>query len=384
MIDTLKKFTGHTDKYWIYYCDGKIGRAYYEENEMKDAAENGWKNFLNEAFLHNYFKQIKITLEKIKEFGQRLKLVPIEKISKKDLLAYFKEAIGLEADIFGYFLACQAQCTNKIEDKTQEKISKYTSKEEVVEVYNLLSTPTEMTSLRKEETDWLELAIKAKEEKDFDKDKAIERHYNEYYLFNAAEGSSPWSKAYFENKLSQDNKLTIDELKRKLMSIKEISRKLIMEQENAIKIYRLDKETLSFCKILARIGQVRLEMRLRGWMPMMYYLENIIKDVAKRFSYNLDLIKQIKVSEVFRLFEGERISNDELKARQKSFLFLIDLEGVKLYSGEKATEEFKKYVTEIDYSKLKEFTGKSAMKGKVVGTALVINWTDSVSEKIFR
>ncbi|MEI8337699.1 MAG: PEP-utilizing enzyme [bacterium] len=190
-----------------------------------------------------------------------------------------------------------------------------------------------------------------------------------------------WGSNYLKEKLIKDSNLTLEKLKNKLLAINNSLEKIKSEKEEIVKKYKISKKILDICNVIAKIGHFRLEMRIAGWMPIQYHLELLAEETARRFSYEPKKIKFARVQEVLNFFDGKMIERKILEDRSKNFLIFMKNRVVNIYGGEEANKKFKELVSEVDLSEVKEFKGNVAMKGRVIGTALVLKWTDNIQEK---
>ena len=383
IVDALSKVASFADKHWFYYYENGIGAAYYEEGEMKKAAEAGLKDFSDKEYRKTYFSDIKTLLESETKLYQKIEEIDFSKISNTELKDYLQQSVDIVVKNFGYYLACQPQCVSLIEKRVQRKLSRVVSENKIIDAFTLLSTATTSTKIRREEQDWLNLIIKFKKENlsDDDHKELIFKHYKEYFLLNAADGHEPWTLEYFSNKFLNDNKLPLANFENRLSEIEKSSKKIEKQKTVFIEEHNIKSDIIDDCNLLAEIGHWRLEMRF-VWMPGYYYDKRILSEVAKRFSSNQTLIRFARISEIMTLFEGASLNNIELKNRNKAFLFAIENEKVFVVSGAEAQKKLVEYAPPVDNSGIREFKGNIAMNGKVKAKVLVYKWGDNMQEKL--
>ncbi len=383
LIKEKIKISSHSDKNWFFYYENNIGSAYYELGEIKKAAKAGLKDFGNKRYHEKYFKNIKNILENENIFFKEMSRIDFSKISDNQLKKYFARSCKGLINVFSYYLACQPQCVSLIEKNAQEKISETVSGGKVVDVFNLLSISTNLTKIKKEEADWINLIIKVKENNFSDDkiDKLILNHYNKYFLINTTSGHSPWTLDYFKKKFLKDSKLKLNVLKNKLKNIKDYPGRIKAEQKLAVSRYKLNNESLALCSLLSEIGHWRLEMRF-VWMSAYYYNKAILNEIANRFSCDFDKIRFLSIDEISNIFKAGAINEKKIKERSKSFLYLIKNGKGIIISGERARNTLKSLVSDKERIDSRKFKGNIAMKGVVRAKALVYKWGEDIKKKL--
>ena len=381
ILHSVPKVISFADKDWLYYFENGVGAAYYDEDGILKARESGLENFLLKKFQVKYFSDIKKVLVIAKKFLVQLEKVNKSKIGNDDLARLIKKGVKINTNIFGYYLACQPQYILGIEEYVENLLQEFVPKDKAREIFTFLSTPTEVTTIRKEEIDWLEILIEYKNNPKFSIQKNINKHYKKYYTLSAADSGTAWNDTYLQEKLIKDSSIPLEKLRNKLLLINNSLEKIKLDQKKIVEKYKPLKKILDICKTVAKIGHLRLEMRIVGWMPIQYHLELLAEETARRFSYNPKKIKFARVHEVLDLFDGKKIKKETLEDRSKNFLIFMKNRVVNIYGGKEANNKFKELVLEVDLSEVREFKGYVAMKGKVTGTALVLKWTDDILEK---
>ena len=383
IIDTLPKIASFADRHWLYYYENGIGAAYYEDGDMKMAAEAGLKDFSDHAYRERYFSEIKALLESETSLYQRIEEVDFSTISNGALKDLLQQSIDIVVKNFGYYLACQPQCVSLIEKTIQQRLSEVVPENKIIDAFTLLSTPTTATKIRREERDWLNLLIASKN-KDLPENsnrEAVLKHYKEYFLLNAADGHEPWDLDYFTDKFSNECNLSLSELENKLLGLAKSSEDIEKQKSAFIKEHNIKADIVDDCSLLAEIGHWRLEMRF-VWMPGYYYDKRILNEVAKRFTLDPALIRFATIAEILTLFDGAELPKAELESRSKAFLFVIENGKSFIFCGEDARRKFTEYVASVDTSGIREFKGNIAMKGKVKAKVMVYKWGDNMQDKL--
>ena len=383
ILKTLPKISSYGDKHFLFYYEKGIGAAYYEEGEMRKAAQAGLKDFSDISYQKRYFSEIKDLLDRETRLYQKIEETEFLKLTDVELKDLLQQSIDVVVENFGFYLACQPQCVSLIEKDIQEKLSKVVPENMVIEAFTLLSTPTSSTKIRIEEQDCLNLLLRAKERgvSGAEKQAALRQHYKSYYLISAADGHEPWDLQYFQDKFNRDVDRSVDDIKKQLSSLDAASEKIKSQKTEFINKHNIPKDIIDNCNLLAEIGHWRLEMRF-VWMPGYYYDKHILNEVSRRFNADKKLIRFATIAEIMKLFDGGSLDDRELIKRSDAFLFVIEDGQTFVLSGNEARSKMGEYVPATDNSSLKEFRGNIAMKGAVTANALVYKWGDNMQERI--
>lgn len=381
ILISLKKVSGFSDSDWMFYFKDGMGSAYYESGNMKKANLIGSKNFTNERFIKKYFSGIEKVLKQQTDLFIKIENTNFDLLDNKEIKKILTKSIDLLVKNFGYYLACQPQYVFKLEEDIQNELNNYVPENKVSDVFSLLSTPTQVTKLRQEEIDWLDLLINSKNS-NVDIKRKIKDHHSKYFLLNAADGHEPFSLDYYMQKFKNDSATTIDLLKEKRNNLDLSIREIEDNKKSIIDKYSLDQNIIDKCITLSKVGHVRLEMRVVGWMPGYYYNQFILNEISKRFDYTNKELRFLTVDEVLNLLEGNLADKDIVSDRMKSFLFVVKEKESFVLSGNEAMEKFENSIKQEDLSEIKEIQGKVAMTGKVTGKVVVFKWTDNMEEKI--
>ncbi len=383
ILNTLPKISSYGDKHFLFYYEKGIGAAYYEEGEMKKAAEAGLKDFSDWAYLKKYFSEIKALLERETKLYQKIEEIDFSNLSDAELKDILQQSIDAVVENFGYYLACQPQCVSLIEKKAQEHLRAVIPDSMVIEAFTLLSTPTSPTRIRIEEQEWLNLLLKAKANNlsSDEKQTALIQHSKSYYLISAADGHEPLDFKYFENKFNKDIQAPLIDIQNRLVSLNASSENIKKQKSDFIKKNKISQNIVEMCNLLAEIGHWRLEMRF-VWMSGYYYDKRILKEVSKRFSSNQGLIRFATISEILKMFDGVSLNMSELKKRSDAFLFVINNGKSFVLSGVEARKRMNEYVPSVDNSRISEFKGNIATRGNIKAKALVYKWGDDIQERL--
>ena len=381
ILISLEKISGFSDKDWMFYFKDEMGSAYYESGNMNHAGLIGSKNFTDETFLHSYFSGIDSVLIQQTNLFKEIENINFDELSNEEIKNILTRSVDLIVENFGYYLACQPQYVSKLEENVQNELSNFVPDNKVSEVFSLLSTSTQITKLRQEEIDWIDLLINSKENK-IDLDNELKKHHSKYFLLNAADGQEPFSIDYYFNKFNSDSKASLESLGDKRRELDLTLEEIKNSKKDIIEKYSINSSVIDKCHTLSKIGHVRLEMRVVGWMPGYYYNQYILNEISRRFDYSAKELRFLSVNEIYDLLDGNTINKNIILDRMKAFIFIIDDKKSFVLSGDEAIGKFKELVNQEDHSSVREVKGKVAMTGKVIGKVTVFKWTDNMEEKI--
>lgn len=386
-LRALPMISSHADKHWFFYAKNRgNGGAYYEEGEMLKAKDAGLADFLNEEYAKKYFEGVTLMLSKSYSPLQKIEHKKLDSVSDEDLLHLIQDATRYIVEIFGYYLASQQQCTIGIEEKIQHELSEFIPKDKISEMFALLCTPSESTSIRDEEVAWNTLLLRSKTQNldliSNEIHNSLFEHYEKFHLIHLGDGEVPHDSDYYFAKFEEDRIISETELLKKLSTLKEIGVKIQREKTQAITKYSIPPSITVVTDMLAHIGHVRLEMRIGGWMPVLYFSQDLIKEAGKRFSIEQELILSATCEEIYNLLETGKIDKTVLKERNKSYLYLIDGVEAKVYAGKEADAIFRKLSPSENIEGVDEVNGSVAMKGIVRGRAVIYHWGEDINAKL--
>jgi len=381
-------FASYRPKHFLYYQKNnknKLGEAYDSREEMNKFNDSGYKDFKNQNYLKKYFKGITVAIKHNEKTTQSIEKENLEVIPKSKLAKFFELSIESMKVNFSYYLACQPERFTQFEQMAQERISKFVQGADAGESFRILATSTESTPLADEQIDWLKLVLKVKKEKLYFSGKKFDQlltaHHRKYAILGASDGKDSWSKNHFVDKLRRDRHPVLS-IQSELKEILARGQKLKKKQKNLIKKYQISLEVQNFCSLLAKIGHIRLQMRIKGWMPLYESMKKIIHAIAKKYDYNYGLIRFCTVDELVSLSRGQIISKDLLEKRSECFLLVYEYPDVTILSGKIADDRFREFVPVENLSNIDNVKGTIAMKGKIVGKVLLFQWGDDMNEKI--
>lgn len=385
----VKKKAGVLERNAVFFYKKGVGTQFYNNTaEMKEASIFGRKKFIDNKKVQDYLRRSNQALSKgDKSYAQFLK-TNLQSKTLKELFSYFEKQVEIFNEIYSFFHACQPQYFSQIEKEIQGYLAEKFSEDQASKVYSILTAPDQFNLLRVEELEWLEIVKKAKRffkksgkitlddirrNKNFEK--RIKNHSDRYIYLGAVEADTPWNIDYYIKLL---NKQIKDDVVSEISKIRKSQIELRRNQKKLIKELKIDANIVKLCRNLAKIGYNRLALRF-GWTKISYLYIKTVSEFVRRELYsflNSQTIWDYFIAELKEaIFRGRAVSKEEIKDRQKSFLFYVNNGKAEFYSGKKALQKKSQLISEEKY-KVKEFQGQTACRGKVRGRVVLFSWIE--------
>jgi pyruvate,water dikinase len=225
----------------------------------------------------------------------------------------------------------------------------------------IMTTPTELTTLDRERLDMLDL-ISTQNVKN------ISEHQVKYGWIGASEDDHEWTVDFFK---TQFDMLTVDQANEE--------RKAKMAQRNAT-IKRQEEiardqseEVVYLCGVVRNMAHLRLESRL-NWARADRLFNRMLLSLAARYAVLSDDIYYYGENDILRLIAGTHLDAATLTARKQAYAFRYDGRSYGEYAGESAVHDLERREGVIVvHEKVTTLTGSIAYKGVVRGRVRVIN-----------
>ena len=389
----LKEKIGVIEKNIIFFYKKGLGtQFFYKIEEMKEAAEFGFKRFTNKKKVDEYIQDSKKAIEKTDKSYEKFLDASWKSGSVQDLLKIFKKLLLVLEKPYSLYYACQPQYFAKIENYLIEKLEKKFDANATNKIYSILTLPEKLDSLVIEELEWLKIVRKVKEispnEKRFSKQNLseniiseINKHSDQYVYLGDVEAENPWN---FDHYIKLLNKQLSIDVSKKIKDIESKKAKLKRKKLRILGKYDIDDEAQIICDNIAKIGINRLALRF-AWTKAMFMYIKVLREIAKRNFHpllNSNTILEFKINELEDIILNNKvIPKEEIKRRKQSFLYysrdyINDFgDDVNFYSGEQAIKKKQELIPEEKVD-VKEFDGSIACKGKIVGKVFLFTWLE--------
>ena len=396
-LTTKRRLNSFVDKNWFFFFKDNFGSMYYSVKEMSLAGIYGFNDFIDKNYTSDYFIRSNELLKKTDLIIKRIDLIELKGLTDSELSNLIESVALLTVDVFSYFNTSQPQCIAKLENELKKNL-KIKNKYEKEEVFLKITVSEKQNMINLEELEWLSLLNFIQNEfclkkSELNEDvirkgypeiyRKIELMVEKYSLLGTAEGGLRWDEKHYISLLKQDiNRSGVD---KRIKEIKAYVKNTIKVKKNVFEKYKIGINEREIADTLAEIGHNRLNLRLNGWMKLYFYFKNIIlKEVVERFDISLKEVRAMRLNEIIEFIKTGKIDRLEIKKRIKCFLMGMEDGFFKLYSGKEAEKLKSDLIKSEDYSKVKELKGKVAMKGFVVGKAVVFKWGEKgFKEKMF-
>ncbi|HET9722051.1 MAG TPA: PEP-utilizing enzyme [Candidatus Saccharimonadales bacterium] len=388
------------DRNYMFHSKDGLGTAYYEADEARLSAEHNYKFFSDTKNRQQFFIQIDNLLGQIKKRLNKLSSLELDKLPDSQLYEQYISLLELDSWAFTYFLASQPYKLQLFEDEAKAELRKKVAASRVDEYLAQLALSQEPTRVSEEEKDWLELIIWSRQQispagldinhlkqKHPELYEKINSHYQKYGTLSLGDGVWNHSINYFIDNLRRDYPRDIKELKTRYLELKNFKSSTFNRRRQLIKELELSPRTISTIEFLAEMGRYRFNLRVEGFMPVIYLCLKTLREIERRLGVKgYDLMFLIDEDELRQFYSNPTKQKlAELRKRvPKNMEYLLLLKDGKysVFLGKHAATEFKKYIETNDRSKQSEVAGNVAMRGKVQGTATVYMWGDDLNKKL--
>jgi phosphohistidine swiveling domain-containing protein len=378
-IQKLDGWHPYAERTHLLDFKGRSVRAYLDRKEMIKASKAALPNFLDEAWIARFEQHSRALIEEAEAFTDSYHLRS-EGLDRAALNERLTQGTKLLYDALLAFMVTQPQYSWELEPHIFSLLPNMSS-EEKQHVLATLAQSTEQSFLTEEELAWAKLVQGVKEEypalpgaPDEDLFSKLDEYARRYGLICAADGQAPWDRT------SLFARLTTDWDKSLVTDKDEETKRLIEEQEELIRTYNLSDGVVRVCRSLGLLSHLRLETRLRGWMPLEYVVvHELIPQLTRFLPYTKDQLESCTPDELTALLQGANgPTAAELDERAKHVVAGIYKGEEVLWVGKEAEERMAPLLPVIDYE-AKELIGQPAMKGKVTGRCHVISWEVDMS-----
>jgi phosphohistidine swiveling domain-containing protein len=365
------------EKTMIIDVEKRMARCYYDSEEMTKVSKLSLANFLDKEWVDKFIRHSEELLQEAQEFVLE-NHSKVEGLKESDLVMHIKRAHSLMADTLLAFHVTQPQYTWEIESHIFSKLPNL-SKGEVFDVISSLSQSSVRTLLSEEEDVWAALLQNIKsyseslpESDDVHTRNLLKIHSQKYGLVRAADAQSPWSLEDLYERLTDDWE-GVNLKKDRQLEVEHIAKQ---KQEVVLK-YNVSEEVVEICHTLARLSHIRLETRLRGWMPIEYIFANELIPAYSRFSsYSAKQLESCLPDELFTILDGSSLPDKEMLENRYQHCTTGVMNGeLVLWTNDDISRNLLPLIPILDLN-TEKISGQTAMKGKVTGVCHIVNWED--------
>lgn len=378
----LKKLDGwypYVEQTHLLDFKGRSVRCYLDRHEMKKASKAALPNLLDPAWVARFEARTHELLAIADAFVEECHLRSVD-LERDELQDRIRRGTKILYESLLLFMITQPQYSWEAEPHLLSLLPELPV-EEKRNLIALLSQNAESTLITKEEDAWALLVEGVKEAYDTLPDSAeigttLDEHARVYGLVYAADGSPFATRTSLYARLSADWNRTDLITKDRAESQK----RLRAEQEVAIHTHSISDEAVNFARTLGLLAHLRLETRLRGWMPLeRIVVDELLPELARFVPYTPRQLESMTPDELAGVMDGAlNPTADELEHRAKHVVAGIYEGKEVLWVGQDAEEKMKPLLPVVDLD-AKELAGQPAMKGKATGPCHIISWELDVS-----
>ncbi|MFH1307385.1 MAG: PEP-utilizing enzyme [archaeon] len=342
----------------------------YEINNMINlnndlAADlNEWNSLVER--IENFLKKDKLLLEKLMNMAidLNLKIVKLARelsrerqknLIKKKLNLFFENSYK-----FGAFNIFTLLVEKSLENKLKEIIKIRFGKDED-KIFQILTTPQELSAIQEKEIDLLKIAEMSMN----NKEKYIKKHLEKF--------------AWLKNSSYNGEFYTLKEVMKEIKKIKNINQQYkekeeIHKKEFAKYFHYLENNEKELVRVLLK------SINFRSWRTERFYfnafiLNNLFMFLGKEIGLkDYKDIFYLTPPEILNLIEERKVNLDLIEERKKGYVMISDKFSTRIYSGNNV-KKFKKKINfqEKLNNKIEEISGQIVYPGNAIGNARVIN-----------
>tara|TARA_B100000315_G_C14591183_1_gene595897 strand:- start:3575 stop:5032 length:1458 start_codon:yes stop_codon:yes gene_type:complete len=344
-----------------YFIHPDLCGSYIEKKEFLERGKNLAKFFVNGDNIPLLLEKYDELITHRKVFTEKIEKINFSKMSKSELLPYFKEFVDICNTTCIWYRATRNEAENEVVNIVKEKLKKHN----VEEHFQLLITSPYTDPIKEEKKDWLTLIQqKSLEKKDYQNH--IKNHSMFFTnMFSEKEIVDSLNKKYTLDKKSMGLlKSELDETQNKLNRIKN-KQEMVLNKIN-------DSDLEKYLVLFHRFGEYRLKLK-PGYagievlsLPMLNRLGELAGMSVK------DMHEYLTINETLTfLKKGILPENDILERRKVSRVLIVRNKEFVVLDG----EDGKQFVENVIFKKNQgkdEFKGRIAYPGKVMGKVRLI------------
>ena len=389
---------------YFTYHQGDFSQMVYIADEFDQQAEFLANKVINEPdWTLDFLNNIIIWSDQLLKEVKRIETWNFSKMSNKDIYRklnnlfkiHYKQH-SLSPSITWHADAEKERVTKAIKKIVDGARKRSKVKKSLIDVFTVLSTPTKVSVMEREEESFLNIALvldnktKLKEtfiQSDLDElvdglssiDKEVSeliiKHFNIFSPMTYQYRGPAYPISDYIGRLQAFMREGLDA--RVLLKKLEAKRKREkLEQLGLIKRIKLTSLEKKYIKIAQEMMYVK-DYRKSVLYTTMYYYELIFKELGKRFNLTIDQVRAMRYWEILEMVKSGQVKADMLNDRLKLALDYWYVQDDKVNNKVLIGSEAKKFLKNLKFQVKKkvsnELKGTCAYPGKVKGTIKVIS-----------
>lgn len=344
------------DKHWFFTFENDVGSMYYSKQEMALAGFWGFKDFCDRGWFERYKTSCVGFYAQTSTFLQKNTLRVMQEAGTDSLYQIAREAGLLLANIYGYFNASQPQCMRLVEEELQKELEKTLPSEQRQQAFLDLATSRQGNFLTEEEDAWHALCRQRLQDEALEN--AFQAHAERYGILGTADGGVYYDVPFYKQRYNA--------------SAESAPASPALERE-----VRTSEYGRQLADVLATTGHLRLELRLRGFMPLDYWFRQILLPVLEhRFGIPVALSRQFTFQELLDCLLTKSYPKTEIAKRVDYFLVSVHAGRISIQGGVVGRKKAQKLLPKAP-ARSATLRGQVAHVGDVQGSAYVLSWNET-------
>jgi len=281
---------------------------------------------------------------------------------RKNWMRSFIHTYTLMRRLFGVYYISQPQCFRLVEQKIMESLKDIPDSREL---FIVLTSPSELSIIKQEELDWLNVLLSSKRHV-----QEITDHYHKYRFLGSDEGTPFKTFEYFSSKYKEECHIDRLELERKRNKLLQQKKETEKKRNEALKITNsriIDDLTQTVCDF----ALIRFKIRF-AWVTGEWVLRRIFEEIGKRFGLSVVDLENYLFDELNDLLiDSRKISQDILGARQDKCVAYLENGRMSLVVEQEAEEYVRLRI--VGEKRSAEIKGSCASRGFVRGKVKILN-----------
>lgn len=351
---------------WMFNIEGEMEKAGEEllERDIRD-----------KTTLSLILKRIDVLSKELIEKSNNFKKIDVTRVNNVDLAKMFEDLITTHN-----LLWVMGQAINLLEQNSSFATSRLKKllladgvpEEKIINILNVLTTPSDYSYSQKEEQDILALAKKEVTPE------SLRAHWQKYAWLGYNWSGPAYDEKYFKERIDALKK---DRDKKKFEQT-EIEYRLNTEHKKGALIdqFNLTEETVRMGEIIEKIIYLKAFRVDASWF-FYWIIEPLFHKIARQCFLSFEQVQFLKPQEIIALLEGGSIDENILNQRRKMFAISFRNGQIEECVGEvaeKLFEAIQKKLSSSDQITMVELKGEVGCPGIASGMVKIINIPEDI------
>lgn len=325
-------------------------------------------------------KKFEMRAPEILAISKKIKSFNLSKLSNIEIWKLVSEYLKLYENVY----VLSEPVVLALNDYLSEYLRNYLmticpDRKKVSQVYNVLVSPIEKSFVKKEEEEFLNLALKVSQGKIKNVKKAIKNHTLKYGWIPFDYGVYLWDEEYFSKILNR----IIEEgnISEKIQLSKKYSRDLPFSQEHYVKSLNIDTKHQKLFGAM-RDGAYLLDYKKEVFTQTHVIFREVLEEISRRLSTPRVLIQYCRPEEIKNgLLKNRFLSLNKLEQRYKLSLTGWSKDKIQFIEGKEGLMFLQKYLKQ-DGVKLTKIDGVIASAGRYIGPVKILKSSSEINRVV--